>query len=341
MPLTGPRVRSACESCHKRKVRCLLMPGREACQNCSASGSQCLFAPRVKTGRPRLGRPLSSPMQSPLSHDAFETPLNPQIEPIHFLQNQNSTATTLSDSRRQIESSRIQIEEPHNLHKASLQSMPDLRPLALQAVGMQNYTTSSDDGGSASTDSMLADPLLDRWNPLLPISPPPSMPSDVASPLPSTPSNSAEGPEPNFDFSAGLQLCTKLDRHCHHIRNANHYPETLHDVLSTMGPACTAAIKAASCTSASALASSALVLASVYKIFQICELIIGRATDGAPIPDVQAMEHMLVLKTLDLALLHGREFLIRTGQSEAARKASQLHRYLEMLVKQQDRWWSQ
>lgn len=53
MSLEYPRVRDACESCHRRKIRCLLTPGSPACQSCLTSGDSCLFAPRAKAGRPR------------------------------------------------------------------------------------------------------------------------------------------------------------------------------------------------------------------------------------------------------------------------------------------------
>jgi hypothetical protein len=51
--LPYPRVRDACQSYHRRKIRCLLTPGSPACQSCLASGELCLFAPRAKAGRPR------------------------------------------------------------------------------------------------------------------------------------------------------------------------------------------------------------------------------------------------------------------------------------------------
>ncbi|KAJ5358485.1 uncharacterized protein N7496_010898 [Penicillium cataractarum] len=55
------KVRSACEECHERKIRCLLPSEGGACQACLTSKRQCYFLPRHKAGRPRRGnRPLSS-----------------------------------------------------------------------------------------------------------------------------------------------------------------------------------------------------------------------------------------------------------------------------------------
>jgi hypothetical protein len=48
-----PRVRGACEYCHHRKIRCIIPPNSSSCHNCAATGVICIFAPRLKSGRPR------------------------------------------------------------------------------------------------------------------------------------------------------------------------------------------------------------------------------------------------------------------------------------------------
>ena len=48
-----PRVRGACEYCHHRKIRCIIPPNSSSCHNCAATGVLCIFAPRLKSGRPR------------------------------------------------------------------------------------------------------------------------------------------------------------------------------------------------------------------------------------------------------------------------------------------------
>ncbi|OQE32991.1 hypothetical protein PENFLA_c001G01722 [Penicillium flavigenum] len=60
-----PVVRSACEPCHERKIRCLIPPHGGSCQACMTSRRQCYFLPRHKAGRPRRGsRTLSSTLSS-------------------------------------------------------------------------------------------------------------------------------------------------------------------------------------------------------------------------------------------------------------------------------------
>lgn len=48
-----PRVRNACEACHKRKQRCILPDSGGCCQACQQTGRQCYFLPRYRPGRPQ------------------------------------------------------------------------------------------------------------------------------------------------------------------------------------------------------------------------------------------------------------------------------------------------
>ena len=53
-------VRTACEACHQRKIRCILSTEGGPCQNCRARSLSCFFLPRYRSGRPRSIR-LPSP----------------------------------------------------------------------------------------------------------------------------------------------------------------------------------------------------------------------------------------------------------------------------------------
>jgi hypothetical protein len=50
-----PRVRNACEACHKRKQRCILPDAGGSCNSCRQNARHCFFVPRVKPGRQRRG----------------------------------------------------------------------------------------------------------------------------------------------------------------------------------------------------------------------------------------------------------------------------------------------
>lgn len=66
-----PVVRSACEECHERKIRCLIPPHGGSCQACMTSRRQCYFLPKHKAGPPRRGsRILSSTLSSPHANPA-------------------------------------------------------------------------------------------------------------------------------------------------------------------------------------------------------------------------------------------------------------------------------
>ena len=66
-------VRSACEPCHERKIRCIVASGGGPCERCQSRKLKCYFLPRYKSGRPRENntrpresnsRPSSSSVQS-------------------------------------------------------------------------------------------------------------------------------------------------------------------------------------------------------------------------------------------------------------------------------------
>ena len=54
-----PYVRSACEPCHERKVRCIVSTDGGQCKNCKSKKQLCFFLPRHRSGRP----PVQSPSQ--------------------------------------------------------------------------------------------------------------------------------------------------------------------------------------------------------------------------------------------------------------------------------------
>jgi hypothetical protein len=71
MASSYPKVRGACESCHHRKIRCTIPPNTSSCHNCAATGVICVFAPRLKSGRPR--RSASQVVPEPDSCDTAVT----------------------------------------------------------------------------------------------------------------------------------------------------------------------------------------------------------------------------------------------------------------------------
>ena len=50
-----PNVRSACEPCHERKVRCIVSTEGGPCDNCQSRKLSCFFLPRYRSGRRPIG----------------------------------------------------------------------------------------------------------------------------------------------------------------------------------------------------------------------------------------------------------------------------------------------
>lgn len=50
-----PNVRSACEPCHERKVRCISSFSGGPCDNCQSRRLECFYLPRFKSGRRPIG----------------------------------------------------------------------------------------------------------------------------------------------------------------------------------------------------------------------------------------------------------------------------------------------
>lgn len=64
-----PIYREACDSCHKRKIRCTASASG-ACLNCRHTGRPCVYSIRDEMGRPRKGSRRRK--KSPLAHDTRE-----------------------------------------------------------------------------------------------------------------------------------------------------------------------------------------------------------------------------------------------------------------------------
>lgn len=69
-----PRVRSACEACHKRKQRCIIPDAGGACQACQQHSRQCYFFPRFRPGRPQRKQADSAAYASASTNGASSSP---------------------------------------------------------------------------------------------------------------------------------------------------------------------------------------------------------------------------------------------------------------------------
>ncbi|KAF2717069.1 hypothetical protein K431DRAFT_163063 [Polychaeton citri CBS 116435] len=61
-------IRSACDRCHQKKVRCIMSKHRDVCDRCAEHRTTCVFSPSGRNGRPPRSQPPAepAPSQAPL-----------------------------------------------------------------------------------------------------------------------------------------------------------------------------------------------------------------------------------------------------------------------------------
>jgi len=140
----------------------------------------------------------------------------------------------------------------------------------------------------------------------------------------------------SLDFDAALKLCGDLDRaHCT-LRDRKLDAFGVKGVLKMVEYACTMAASSSSIEKA----STALLLAAVYKLLEVCETLVKQIEDGSFNADV--WECSFQLQRLDLALFQALHFLKRMNQVEALKKISELHTCIRSVLQQEQYqliWW--
>ncbi|KAF2773333.1 hypothetical protein EJ03DRAFT_347845 [Teratosphaeria nubilosa] len=63
-PPVQAAIRSACDRCHAKKVRCLVTDNEGTCDRCKAQNAQCVFGPAGRNGRPPRAQATSDSDQS-------------------------------------------------------------------------------------------------------------------------------------------------------------------------------------------------------------------------------------------------------------------------------------
>ncbi|EME86738.1 uncharacterized protein MYCFIDRAFT_77440 [Pseudocercospora fijiensis CIRAD86] len=306
---TQPKIRGACENCHRRKIRCIIAPGDSACVNCVHSGSACLFAPRSKPGRPRRVTSDKPSTQGPEPHDI-----------------QGSSSSNPQRSSPEY--------DPHGIEH-DLMQVADLDALDVEAAW--NICWTPDEAISlpdpnAFAYSMLSHslPKTSAWPranmagvPAYPLSPPASL-----GPSPSNESIDLD----DLGFESALQVCKKLDEYCQYIAHPVFMPSVEHEVFSVMARICTVA--ASKAPAASHCPAAALILAAILKVLELCGLIVAKLSRQPPASPLGggSMESMFLLKKIDLLLLQTKVFLAQIEHHAGVQKAVELHRHIETTV---------
>ena len=311
-----PKIRSACENCHKRKIRCNLSPGSGTCQNCSANGSFCYFAPRIKAGRPRLTDKVQHQLISHndtsghpyLTEGAFKNTYNTSM----LSDSSHSTPIPLFQASRNI-GERTLADELHTLVPQN----------PVQTDQTQEQTTSIQNGSSTFSDRILTNSIFGDMVPT------------------STPLETSHFAAPNTSsgFDLMLRSCEDLDHHCRFVEELNHRVDYMCVVLNGMESACMVTMQVSSSLSISDGASVALISAAFYKIFELCQKIVSHVLSSLTSHE-PPLDTLVLLKRLDLMMLQAKIVLVRVIQPEAVETASQIHQWIDSFVKHHFHSWS-
>ena len=137
------------------------------------------------------------------------------------------------------------------------------------------------------------------------------------------------------NFNVFLNLCAELDRHCNTMREQGNNLDNIQTIVGSVDAACTKAMKADTCNGA----STALMIAALLKTFEICEAVLQNTPARPSMGEATMLDHILLLKRLDLVLLQAKIFLTRIGQLEVAKKATNMHYWLESSLKKSEGHW--
>jgi len=307
----SPRVRDACESCHKRKIRCFLESGSPACQSCLTSGDSCLFAPRAKAGRPR--RTYSENQRRKIPWDRRPSKL--LNESRQFSSSANTLAAVESDKPYYDSTMPFDdLWDPHILN--NMQELGNLDSLA-QDTALQSIHEPQKEHAQKYQEGRRDPDILGVLTP-------------SQSPVPYQYESSAPADE-SLDFNTALKLCGDLDRSHRALRDGQAEGADMANIMSMVEFGCSIARVAASSTSLGT-ASSALLLAAVYKMMEVCETLIGQiVNEGA---HLSLLDRLFRLQRLDLALFQVFMFLSLAGHADPVKKVSELHTLIASIFQQ-------
>jgi len=143
-----------------------------------------------------------------------------------------------------------------------------------------------------------------------------------------------------LDFDAILKACTTLQDHCRVIKEPGNGIKDMQAILGSLNSVCTTAAKASISPFASDAASMALLLATLYKVSEVCEAVVCNVLGVWPAQqESQTVDNLFFLKRLDIVLLQTKILLTRMGHPDAAKKACSVHFRIESSLRQQFQHW--
>ena len=313
-----PAVRSACEPCHERKIRCIISVDGGSCDNCKSRRMSCFFLPRARSGRRPIANHASetdgiSPSTNQSSSGSCpsqpQTP-NFELHNNHFDWNWTSPTEGLDQGP--------QSTGLLDLDKSLLNARTTTR------FGLQPSVAELDFSDVSKVDDKNLR-LTDRSTFLATETP------NMTKPMPSNPSSDHESKTGTKlgekEFATFLQLCTKLQRHVAltgevasnpavrepttSLRTSTISLAHLQEMLGDIDRSCDIIFgvygqgilsnPTAKLIADLDHASVSLAIALIFKIFQICDAVLSYN-----LLKNQGMNDLLLHKRLDFNLMQAR-----------------------------------
>ncbi|KUJ13192.1 uncharacterized protein LY89DRAFT_154089 [Mollisia scopiformis] len=316
-----PRVRDACENCHSRKIRCILEPGSIACRSCSSNGTSCLFAPRAKAGRPRRTHLESHQRRKSSSNQAVEKTYK--------------TANEIGHTRTNADTLLMVADDMHFGPIIPFDTFWDNgKTTNVEHFGNVGFLTNDHSiiqEGHIVETAMAETVEQDQTQ------------QDCAFGA-GTPSRSSTPPrydmhtlvDEGFDFDTALRLCGDLDRSHRAFRDGRTEATQFEGIMRTVEYACTTARMSISSASAERASIHALMVAAMYKVFDVCESIIREILSSNNGFKQDTLDRLFRLQRLDFVLFQGFMFLHHAGQTDAMRKISELHTWILSILQEEE-----
>lgn len=303
----SPAVRSACEPCHERKIRCIISLEGGSCDNCQSRKLSCFFLPRARSGR----RPISSNTSGIKD---------------------NSPSTNYSSSGGRLSQPRTPNSELPNDHFDWNWTIPskELDHHSQQPIELLDLDTSLS-SPTLTNSFALHNSITNRdfptkvdYQSVHLVDTPTFLATDIStlskrtSSTPSTELDNKMGTKlGEKEFPIFLGLCTQLQKHIAETppdriaRDSSTTTSSLHEILGDIDKSCNTifgiygqgVISKPAAQSIEDLdhASISLVIALIFKIFQVCDTVLSCKELKS-----QGLMDLLLQKRLDFNLMQAR-----------------------------------
>ena len=316
----SPVVRSACEPCHQRKIRSIISTEGGSCDSCQSRRLSCFFLPRARSGRRPIANTASTTATSSpsIDHSSSDSHLSqPSID------HSSSDSHLSQPSTPNLELPNDEFDWNFTLpakvfdHHPQPVGLLDIErslsiPPTTDNFGPENLATNRDFSDSFKYDYQtvhLADPPAFMATDVPPLTKPTSLNPSVEG------ENKTRIKLGEKEFSTFLQLCLQLQKHVALTSGGSTGESStrldLQEMLGDVDRSCNAIFgvygqgiiskPAAPLVEDLDLASVSLVTALIFKVFQVCDIVLSCKEIRN-----RGLMDLLLQKRLDFNLMQAR-----------------------------------